>query len=237
MDPITGAMIAAPVIGGAMSWLGGSSANKANAKQARLNREFQERMSNTAWTRGVQDMKNAGLNPALAFTRGPASTPGGATSAKQENALAGAGQMVGQAPLQAAQAKSQIELQRTQGALNIAQSLTEASKQSNIDSDTQWKDLMRVLQGNINNIQLSNPQTGLRADSLKKTNLWRTLTSESRMAQLATLMSEKNIDILDAQATLETKIKDWPPWAQQAFFIFRSLFSGSFNVSTKVGGN
>lgn len=36
-----------------------------NAEQAQLARDWSERMSNTAYQRQVQDMKNAGINPAL----------------------------------------------------------------------------------------------------------------------------------------------------------------------------
>lgn len=87
-------VIIGAAISGIGSFLGTSSTNDANAKnveatnranaeQAQLNRDFQERMSNTAYQRGMQDMSKAGLNPILAYQKGGASSPGGAQAAMQ----------------------------------------------------------------------------------------------------------------------------------------------------------
>jgi hypothetical protein len=48
--------------------------------EAQKNRNFQADMSNTSYQRAMADMRQAGLNPMLAFSQGGASTPGGATA-------------------------------------------------------------------------------------------------------------------------------------------------------------
>ena len=54
--------------------------NAANFAESQRNRDFQERMSNTGYQRATEDMRKAGLNPALSYSNGPASTPSGSTA-------------------------------------------------------------------------------------------------------------------------------------------------------------
>lgn len=73
------------VIGAGIGLLGGILGNKSSAKQAEKQMSFQERMSNTAHQREVQDLRAAGLNPILSGTGGAgSSTPGGAMAQQQD---------------------------------------------------------------------------------------------------------------------------------------------------------
>ncbi len=72
------------IIAGGASLIGGIFGNRSRGKEAKKDRKFQERMSNTQWQRGIADMEAAGLNPALAYSQGGASSPSGAMAQQSD---------------------------------------------------------------------------------------------------------------------------------------------------------
>lgn len=176
MLPIIGPLIsAAASIGGAL--LG----NSANAREAQKNRDFQERMSNTAHRREVADLMNAGINPAQTGNAGGgASTPGGAVASMSANPLEGGisnARETARAQTELKIAREQNEQDkavktaqattiRTQSGLNIAQNkkaykeaeVAEAQKQF---IQTQERVMKAMQPGQLQAQSLENIMTGL----------------------------------------------------------------------------
>lgn len=102
---VAGGAIIGNYLLGQSSERGQSSANRTNIQLGREQMRFQERMSNSAHQREVEDLKKAGLNPILSAGGSGSSTPPGAMP-RVESTKSEKNQIMRDAAMQVAQIKN-----------------------------------------------------------------------------------------------------------------------------------
>lgn len=122
------------LISGALSFIGGERRNESQEDQANAQMAFQERMSNTAHRREVEDLKKAGLNPMLSLRHGGASSPAGAQANIQDTITPAIN-----SALAAAMNRAQVANLQEQNKKIQAETALSHAQERNVDADTMQK--------------------------------------------------------------------------------------------------
>lgn len=245
-----GSMVGMPGLGAAVgsglgSYFGQEAANDANSAQAmramsfedqqairamqfetaaaKTAMDFSKKMSNTAWQRGVRDMRRAGINPILAYQQGGASSPQG-TMAK---GFTGSGH---QATMQNSEASG---LDAFNSTINSAMAYKQLKpKIDQLNANAQYlKDsaFAQEQSGWVKNAEVANIQK----DTLLKNQSYDLMEAEKEMRDIQ-IKTAKNLYEVQKSYLGYHKSRAW--WKDNNFFLGLGEFTGALgNIFAGAG--
>ena len=171
------------IIGAAASIAGGVLGNRAAAGQASDARDFTADQYARRYRITMDDMRSAGLNPMLAYSQGPGTSPSGAMAAQGDFGGGEAGSIIAQSSMRKAQSK--------QASTAATQNISTAK---NLDQDTKLKQIQaRKTSAEISKIK------GETATELQRSIL---VAAQGELTTKQAREVERKIDQLKAQTKL-----------------------------------
>lgn len=163
-----------------------ANANAFAAEQAQLNRDFQAEQSSTQYQRGVKDMQSAGLNPALAYGQGGATSMAGSSaspSLPSGESASGSGRGV---PVSLSDIMQSVlmakQVEKTEAEIGETNARTE-----NLSANTKYTGLEIAMYNRISDAQLRQIEQHIKTESV-----------EARL-------KESGIHVNEAEAALRSK--------------------------------